>query len=128
MSVYDIPCPVCKGKKRYEYTTIYGYVRTGTCTACKGSGKMELAPQAFERRIREYGQEDKRHEYKPKHALKPEEIRIIGKFKTIRQTLDDLATAGYVRTESSIKRVRFLIKRGDMTIPVLTTVTKRSGI
>ena len=107
-----INCPACKGKKKYEYTTISGYVRIGTCTACKGTGKLELTEAAYQRHLREIAKPDKRKKYKSRLALKPEEIQIIGEFKTIRQTLDDLATAGFVRSRASINQVRYQIRQG----------------
>lgn len=110
-----IDCPVCSGRGTYEYTTVRGYIRTGTCTACRGSGKMELAPSAFERRTREYGQDDRRCSDVPRYKQPPEVIAIIRKFGTIRSTLDELAGIGIVITEPTIKRLRLRMRQEPST-------------
>ena len=72
---------------------------------------MELTPSAFERRIREYGQEDGRCNIEPRYKQPPEVIAIIRKFGTIRSTLDELAGIGIVINEPTIKQLRLRIRQ-----------------
>ena len=106
----NVPCPVCKNGY-YTFVDHRGRAHLRTCTACKGTKTLELAPAAYQRRLREMKVFAKPRECKPRYAWSDEEIAIVAKMKTIRQTMDDMKAAGYRRSEDTIKQRRRQIRR-----------------
>lgn len=106
-----VECPCCHGSGFYEYEDFRGRIHPRICTACKGSCVLYLTPQRYARRIREMKVFAELRKYKHWHEWSSEEIAIVAEMKTVRQTVGDLATAGFRRSEESIKQRRRQIRR-----------------
>jgi len=107
-----IDCPVCKGTGNIFDRDMGGYIDED-CTACRGTGELELTDHQYERREREMAKHANRPAFVHRHAWQDEEVEIIRKFKTVQQTQEDLHEAGFRRSASAIKRMRFLIRQGE---------------